>query len=186
MKFRKIPLFIFFATSACLFVLTPNFSTAQTFTISEIEIVGNQRIETETIESYISLSKGQSFEADEINSAYQRVLKSGLFESVTFDENGGILAVTVVEYPTINRIYFEGNVRIEDTVLEKVLKSREKYVLDAQTVEQDRKNIAETYAVMGRLAARINPKIIKKSENRVDLIFEIVEGPLSKIKFIFK
>ena len=184
MKFRKILFFIFFAASACLFVLTPNFLTAQTFTISEIEIVGNQRIETETIESYISLSKGQNFEADEINSAYQRVLKSGLFESVTFDENDGVLKVTVVEYPTINRIYFEGNVRIEDTVLEKVLKSKEKYVLDAQTVEQDRKDIAETYAVMGRLAARINPKVIKKSENRVDLIFEIFEGGVIEIQKI--
>ena len=184
MKFRKILFFIFFAASACLFVLTPNFLTAQTFTISEIEIDGNQRIETETIESYISLSKGQNFEADEINSAYQRVLKSGLFESVTFDENDGVLKVTVVEYPTINRIYFEGNVRIEDTVLEKVLKSKEKYVLDAQTVEQDRKNIAETYAVMGRLAARINPKVIKKSENRVDLIFEIFEGGVIEIQKI--
>ena len=184
MKFRKILFFIFFAVSACLFVLTPNFLTAQTFTISEIEIVGNQRIETETIESYISLSKGQNFEADEINSAYQRVLKSGLFDSVTFDENDGVLKVTVAEYPTINRIYFEGNVRIEDTVLEKVLKSKEKYVLDAQTVEQDRKNIAETYAVMGRLAARINPKVIKKSENRVDLIFEIFEGGVIEIQKI--
>ena len=184
MKFRKILCFIFFAASACLFVLTPNFLTAQTFTISEIQIVGNQRIETETIESYISLSKGENFEADEINSAYQRVLKSGLFESVTFDENDGVLKVTVVEYPTINRIYFEGNVRIEDTVLEKVLKSKEKYVLDAQTVEQDRKNIAETYAVMGRLAARINPKVIKKSENRVDLIFEIFEGGVIEIQKI--
>ena len=184
MKFRKILFFIFFAASACLFVLTPNFLTAQTFTISEIEIDGNKRIETETIESYISLSKGQNFEADEINSAYQRVIKSGLFESVTFDENDGVLKVTVVEYPTINRIYFEGNVRIEDTVLEKVLKSKEKYVLDAQTVEQDRKNIAETYAVMGRLAARINPKVIKKSENRVDLIFEIFEGGVIEIQKI--
>ena len=167
-----------------MFVLTPNFLIAQTFTISEIEIVGNQRIETETIESYISLSKGQNFEADEINSAYQRVLKSGLFERVTFDENDGVLKVTVVEYPTINRIYLEGNVRIEDTVLEKVLKSKEKYVLDAQTVEQDRKNIAEIYAVRGRLAARINPKVIKKSENRVDLVFEIFEGGVIEIQKI--
>ena len=184
MKLRKILFFIFFAASACLFLLTPNFLIAQTFTISEIEIVGNQRIETETIESYISLSKGQNFEADEINSAYQRVLKSGLFESVTFDENDGVLKVTVVEYPTINRIYLEGNVRIEDTVLEKVLKSKEKYVLDAQTVEQDRKNIAEIYAVRGRLAARINPKVIKKSENRVDLVFEIFEGGVIEIQKI--
>ena len=184
MKMRKILFFIFFTVPACLVLLLPNFLTAQTFAISEIEIVGNQRIETETIESYISLEKGKNFEADEINAAYQRVLKSGLFESVTFDEKNGILKVIVVEYPTINRIYFEGNVRIEDKVLEEVLKSKEKFVLDAQTVEQDRKNIAETYAVMGRLAARINPKVIKKSENRVDLIFEIFEGGVIEIQKI--
>ena len=87
-----------------------------------------------------------------------------MFESVEFDENDGLLRVIVVEYPTINRIYFEGNVRVEDAALEKVLKSKEKYVLDAQTVEQDRKNIAETYAVMGRLAARVNPKVIKSQK----------------------
>ena len=119
MKLTKILVFIFFAAQACLFVSLPNFLAAQTFTISEIEIVGNQRIEADTIETYISLSKGQNFEADEINAAYQRLLKSGLFESVKFDENDGILKVTVVEYPTINRIYFEGNVRIDDTALEK-------------------------------------------------------------------
>ena len=110
--------------------------------------------------------------------------KSGLFESVEFDENDGLLRVIVVEYPTINRIYFEGNVRVEDAALEKVLKSKEKYVLDAQTVEQDRKNIAETYAVMGRLAARVNPKVIRKPENRVDLIFEIFEGGVIEIEKI--
>ena len=86
MKMRKILFFIFFTVPACLVLLLPNFLTAQTFAISEIKIVGNQRIETETIESYISLEKGKNFEADEINAAYQRVLKSGLFESVTFDE----------------------------------------------------------------------------------------------------
>ena len=184
MKLKKILLFIFFVAQAFVFVSLPNFLTAQTFTISEIEIIGNQRIETDTIKSYISLSKGQNIEGDEINAAYQRVLKSGLFESVNFEEKDGILKVSVVEYPTINRIYFEGNRRVADTVLEKVLKSKEKYVLDSQTVEQDQKNIAETYAVMGRLAARINPKVIKKSENRVDLIFEIFEGGVIEIKKI--
>ena len=132
-----------------MFALIIHILLPQTFAISEIEIVGNQRIETDTIKSFISLPEGQNFEANEINAAYQRVLKSGLFESVEFDENDGLLRVIVVEYPTINRIYFEG-MYVEDAALEKVLKSKEKYVLDAQTVEQDRKNIVKTYAVMGR------------------------------------
>ena len=184
MKLREKLFYIIFALPACLFLSFPSILLAQTFAISEIEIVGNQRIETDTIKSFISLPEGQNFEANEINAAYQRVLKSGLFESVEFDENDGLLRVIVVEYPTINRIYFEGNVRVEDAALEKVLKSKEKYVLDAQTVEQDRKNIAETYAVMGRLAARVNPKVIRKPENRVDLIFEIFEGGVIEIEKI--
>ena len=155
MKLKEILFFAFLTAPVCLLSSFPNFLSAQTISISEIEIVGNQRIEADTIKSNISLSEGKVFEADEINAAYQRVLKSGLFESVEFEEIDGILRVSVVEYPTINRIYFEGNVRIEDAALEKALESREKYVLNAQIVEQDRKNIAETYALMGRLAARV-------------------------------
>jgi outer membrane protein insertion porin family len=184
MKLKEILFFAFLTAPVCLLSSFPNFLSAQTISISEIEIVGNQRIEANTIQSYISLSQGKVFEADEINAAYQRVLKSGLFESVEFEEIDGILRVRVVEYPTINRIYFEGNVRIEDAALEKALESREKYVLNAQIVEQDRKNIAETYALMGRLAARVTPKVIKKSDNRVDLIFEIFEGGVIEIEKI--
>jgi outer membrane protein insertion porin family len=184
MKLKEILFFAFLTAPVCLLSSFPNFLSAQTISISEIEIVGNQRIEANTIQSYISLSQGKVFEADAINAAYQRVLKSGLFESVEFEEIDGILRVRVVEYPTINRIYFEGNVRIEDAALEKALESREKYVLNAQIVEQDRKNIAETYALMGRLAARVTPKVIKKSDNRVDLIFEIFEGGVIEIEKI--
>jgi len=184
MKLKEILFFVFLTAPLCLFLSLPNFLNAQTISISEIEIVGNQRIEVDTIRSYISLSPGNVFEADEINAAYQRVLKSGLFESVDFKEIDGVLTINVVEYPTVNRIYFEGNVRIEDAALEKALESREKFVLNAQTVEQDRTNIAETYALMGRLAARVTPKVIKKSDNRVDLIFEIFEGGVIEIEKI--
>ena len=184
MKLKEILFFVFLTAPVCLFSSLPNFLSAQTISISEIEIVGNQRIEVDTIKSYISLSPGNVFEADEINAAYQRVLKSGLFESVEFKEINGVLTINVVEYPTVNRIYFEGNVRIEDAALEKALESREKFVLNSQTVEQDRKNIAETYALMGRLAARVTPKVIKKSDNRVDLIFEIFEGGVIEIEKI--
>ena len=184
MKLKEILFFVFLTAPLCLFLSLPNFLNAQTISISEIEIVGNQRIEVDTIRSYISLSPGNVFEADEVNAAYQRVLKSGLFESVDFKEIDGVLTINVVEYPTVNRIYFEGNVRIEDAALEKALESREKFVLNAQTVEQDRTNIAETYALMGRLAARVTPKVIKKSDNRVDLIFEIFEGGVIEIEKI--
>ena len=86
MKLKEILFFVFSTAPLCLFLSLPSFLSAQTISISEIEIVGNQRIEVDTIRSYISLSPGNVFEADEINAAYQRVLKSGLFESVDFKE----------------------------------------------------------------------------------------------------
>ena len=73
MKLREKLFYIIFALPACLFLSFPSILLAQTFVISEIDIVGNQRIETETIKSFISLPEGQNLEANEVNEAYQRV-----------------------------------------------------------------------------------------------------------------
>ena len=69
MKLREKLFYIIFALPSCLFLSFPSILLAQTFAISEIEIVGNQRIETDTIKSLISLPEGQNFEANEINAA---------------------------------------------------------------------------------------------------------------------
>ncbi|MEC7257669.1 MAG: outer membrane protein assembly factor BamA, partial [Pseudomonadota bacterium] len=82
---------------------------AQSYRFNRISVEGNQRIQTGTIANYAGLDNSRPVSAGELNDAYQRIVNSGLFESVELVPSGSTLVVRVVEYPTINRINFEGN-----------------------------------------------------------------------------
>jgi len=157
---------------------------AQQYRFSSIDVVGNLRIESSTIRSYAGISTAQSLSAADLNAAYQKIASSGLFEEVEIVPNGARLVIKVKEFPTINRVAFEGNSRIKDEVLAGLVKSQTRRVFNPTEVEQDRAVIAEAYANSGRLAAKVNPKFIRLSDNRVDLVFEIFEGGLVEIERI--
>ncbi len=157
---------------------------AQQYRFSSIDVVGNLRIESSTIRSYAGISTAQSLSASDLNAAYQSIASSGLFEEVEIVPNGARLVIKVKEFPTINRVAFEGNSRIKDEVLAGLVKSQTRRVFNPTEVEQDRAVIAEAYANSGRLAAKVNPKFIRLSDNRVDLVFEIFEGGLVEIERI--
>ena len=157
---------------------------AQQYRFSSIDVVGNLRIESSTIRSYAGISTSQSLSAADLNAAYQSIASSGLFEEVEIVPNGARLVIKVKEFPTINRVAFEGNSRIKDEVLAGLVKSQTRKVFNPTEVEQDRAAIAEAYANSGRLAAKVNPKFIRLSDNRVDLVFEIFEGGLVEIERI--
>ena len=157
---------------------------AQQYRFSSIDVVGNLRIESSTIRSYAGISTAQSLSAADLNAAYQSIASSGLFEEVEIVPNGARLVIKVKEFPTINRVAFEGNSRIKDEVLAGLVKSQTRRVFNPTEVEQDRAIIAEAYANSGRLAAKVNPKFIRLSDNRVDLVFEIFEGGLVEIERI--
>lgn len=149
---------------------------AQDYRFNAIEVEGNLRIETGTILTYVAIEPGDEVSPDRLNDAYQRVLASGLFESVSVEPAGSRLVIRVEEFPTINRVAFEGNSRIKDEALEQLARSKPRQVFNPGTAEADVALIAEAYEKNGRIAARVTPKIIRRSENRVDLIFEIFEG----------
>ncbi|MDP5336755.1 MAG: outer membrane protein assembly factor BamA, partial [Paracoccaceae bacterium] len=149
-----------------------------------LQIDGTQRIETATILNYAGIARGQTVSAAELNDAYQRILASGLFEEVMLEPRGNTLVISVTEFPTINQISFEGNRRLKTEVLETVVQSQSRRVFNPSTAERDAAAIADAYAQAGRLAASVNPRIIRRSDNRVDLVFEIFEGGLVEIERI--
>jgi outer membrane protein insertion porin family len=112
----------------------------------------------------------------QVNDALQNLQRSGLFETVELIPRGNTLVIRVVEFPTINRISIEGNRRIDDDDLLGILQSQSRRVYSPATAEQDAAAIAEAYRVSGRLTATVNPVIIRRDENRVDLVFEVTEG----------
>ena len=171
--------------SLCLFVTSGvQGAMAQDFSFSRIDVDGNKRIETSTIITYSGLATDQVFGADDLNRAYQNILASGLFESVEVVPNGNRLVIKVNEFPTVNKIAFEGNRRVNDNTLKSIVGLQPRRVFNPDKVDADRAAIAQVYADQGRLAARVSPKIIRRSDNRVDVIFEIFEGGLTEIERI--
>ena len=172
---------------AALAVFTLSLSeaaSAQSYRFSTVNIEGNQRVETGTILSYAGIDRGETISAAELNDAYQRILSSGLFESVSIEPRGNQLFIEVTEYPTINRIAFEGNRRIKDDELAEFVESQSRQVFSPTRAERDAAAISESYVQNGRVAARVTPKVIRRSDNRVDLVFEIFEGDNIEIQRI--
>ena len=165
-------------------MLPGTMAQAQSYSFNTVQIDGNQRIEAGTILSYAGIQRGQTVSAAQLNDAYQRILSSGLFEDVSLEPRGGTLVISVTEFPTINRINFEGNRRLKTEALEAVVQSQSRRVFNPATAERDAAAIADAYAQAGRLAATVNPRIIRRSDNRVDLVFEIFEGGLVEIERI--
>lgn len=159
-------------------------SAAAAYVFSDVRIEGAARIEPETILSYANIIRGQNVSAGDLNDAVQRLLNAGLFETVEVVPQGNVLTIKVVEYPTINQISFEGNRRVKDDQLSQVVRSQSRRVYEPSQAIADAAAIAQAYAAEGRLAARVDPRIIRRSDNRVDLVFEIREGDLTEIERI--
>lgn len=156
---------------------------AQT-TVQDVLVEGNERIEAETVRSYLSISVGDVFDAIEINDSLKSLFATGLFADVTIRREAGDLIVRVVENPIINRVAFEGNKRIDDDALESETQLRARVVYTRTRVQSDVQRLIEIYRRSGRFAAQIEPKVIQLAQNRVDLIFEIDEGPLTGVRRI--
>ncbi|MFD3189100.1 outer membrane protein assembly factor BamA [Sedimentitalea sp. HM32M-2] len=174
-------IFLVFATVS---VVMPRQAAAQSYTFNSVQVEGNKRIQTSTIVAYTGIERGKSVSAGELNAAYQRVLDSGVFETVELQPRGGTLLITVKERPTINIVSFEGNRRIKDENLEKLVQSKSRQVFNPATAEADAAVLAEAYSQQGRIAATVTPRIIRRSENRVDLVYEIAEGDTIEIERI--
>ena len=152
--------------------------------IEEIRIEGAQRVDATTVRSYMRVNPGEPFDPVKIDSSLKSLFATGLFADVTLRREGNALIVVVTENPIINQIGFEGNLRIDDEVLAAEVELRPRVVFTRTKVQSDLQRILELYRRQGRFAATVDAKVIQLEQNRVDLVFEINEGPTTKIKSI--
>jgi len=151
-------------------------SAQQADTIQQIVIDGNQRIEPETIRSYLTVTEGDGFDSVRIDKSLKALFATGLFADVAIHREGGNLLVHVVENPVINRVAFEGNKHLDTDKLQAEIQLRSRTVYNRPKVQSDVQRLLDLYRRNGRFAATVDPKIIKLDSNRVDLVFEINEG----------
>ena len=149
-----------------------------------IRVEGTQRVEAETVRAYMQLREGQIDEVTSVDQSVKSLFDSGLFSDVTIRREQLGLVVTVLENPIINRVTFEGNSAVNDDTLSSEGELRARQIYTRAKVQDDVERFIEVYRRSGRFAARIEPKVIQQPQNRIDLVFEIDEGPTTTIRSV--
>lgn len=167
-------------SALCLTLALP--APALAFAFSSITVQGNQNVDPQTIVKFAGIGRGQNLTDAQLNDAYQRIVNSGLFESVELVPSGGTLVIKVVENPTLNAVAFEGNRKLKDEKLATLVKSQPRRMYSAAQAEADAAIIAQAYSDAGRLSARVTPRVIKREGGRVDLVFEVAEGKVTEVE----
>ncbi len=164
------------------------FSNEPAPVIQNIVVTGNQRIEPETIGSYLPIQPGMRAEQEFLDLALKTLFNTGLFADISLEmTEADILRITVKENPIVNRVILEGNKRIKDDKLTEEIQLAPRAIYTRAKVQSDVQRMIELYRAKGRFAAIVTPKVTPLEQNRIDVIYEIDEGPrtgVAKVNFI--
>ncbi len=177
------------APSAAAPVLPPepvNSPVAPVKTVLSLTVEGAQRLEADTVLSYTKLRVGSTYTREALDEALKDLYASELFQKVEIRDpnNAGNLTIVVQENPVINRIVLEGNKRLKEDKIRPEIKMAPRQIYTRSKVRADVARIIELYRRQGRFAAVVDPKLVKLDQNRVDIVYEISEGPKSKVRQI--
>jgi outer membrane protein insertion porin family len=159
-------------------------ATTDQVRISGIKVTGNQRVAEGTVLSYLPVQIGDVVSQGGLNQSLEQLFATNLFKDIKLDLEGSVLTVTIVENPIINRVNIEGNDVIADDKLLEIIDVQSRRVYNRQVALDAAAKLLDIYRAGGRYAAVVEPKIIELDGNRVDLVFEVDEGPLIKIESI--
>ncbi len=180
--YAKLRVCAFTSTLLASTMLNP--ASALAAKVNQITIAGAERIEESTIASYMDLKVGDEVNAEATDRALKSLFSTGLFADVKVTNQNGTVRVDVIENPIINQIVFEGNDEISNEDLLAEVQMRPRQVFTRTKVQSDVNRLYQVYRRQGRFSAIIQPKIIKLDQNRVDLVFEVQEGDITKIESI--
>ena len=153
-------------------------------TIQTITVTGAQRLEPDTIRSYVALRVGQPYTQAAADQALKDLFATELFADAQIRNDGGNVVIEIKENPVINRIVLEGNKRIKEEKILPEIKLAPRQIFTRSKVRADVARIIELYKRQGRFAASVEPKMVMLDQNRVDIVFEVTEGPKSKVRQI--
>jgi outer membrane protein insertion porin family len=152
--------------------------------IRSIVIEGVQRLEADTVRSYITMRLGDAYSEVAADQALKDLFATELFADVQVRNDGGQVVITVKENPVINRIILEGNKHLKEEKINPEIKLAARQIFTRSKVRADVARIIELYKRQGRFGASVEPKMVQLDQNRVDIVFEINEGPKSKVRKI--
>ncbi|OYW47449.1 MAG: outer membrane protein assembly factor BamA [Novosphingobium sp. 12-63-9] len=152
--------------------------------VRSITVEGSQRLESDTILSYIRLRTGDRYSQAAADQVLKDLYATELFADVQVRNDAGAVTIQVKENPVVNRIILEGNKRLKEDKILPEIKLAARQIFTRSKVRADVARIIELYKRQGRFAASVEPKMVMLDQNRVDIVFEISEGPKSKVRQI--
>jgi outer membrane protein insertion porin family len=152
--------------------------------VRSLAVTGSQRLEPDTVRSYVALKPGQPYTREALDQALKDLYATELFQDVQIRDDNGALTIVVRENPVINRIVLEGNKRLKEDKIRPEIRLAPRQIFTRSKARADVARIIELYRRQGRFAATVEPKMVQLDQNRVDIVFEIHEGDKSKVRKI--
>lgn len=155
--------------------------------IKSITVHGNERVTKNAILSHFGVNVGSKYDSQNMDKGIKSLYATGLFKDVKFDLNNGNLVIKVEENPTVNLVAFEGNKKIKDTQLSKIVELKGRKIYSLNAVNRDVRVIIAAYNAVGYYAVHVEPKLIYLPDNRVNVVYQIKENRkalINKITFV--
>ena len=165
-------------------VVPPSGASAQQGTIRSISVVGNERLEPDTVRAYAGLRVGQAYSRATLDNALRALSQTELFSQFQITDNEGALIIQVAENPVVNRVILEGSKRLKNDKIEPELRLASRQIYTRSRVRADVSRILELYRRQGRYAATVEPQLVRLDQNRVDIVYQIHEGDRSRVRQI--
>lgn len=165
-------------------VVSTTASVANAAVVNRIEVVGNARMDADTVASYLTIKPGKSYNNGDVDDSVKQLFATGLFRDVSIFRRGSVLVVEVDENPTINEVFFKGNKRLKEPALRSAIQSSSRSIYSEEIIYSDVETISNSYSRVGREDASVTYEIIQLSNNRVNVVFVINEGDKTKISSI--
>ena len=183
---KNIIKILLFSLILFFLVLPNNYTNAQdkNTLINSITVKNNQRIDSETIISYLNIEKGDEVNYEILNKKLKQLYKLGLFEDIKFRVKKNNLIVIVKENPMVNNITISGNKRIKEEAIQAEISIKSRNVFKQEELNESLETIRELYKRSGYFSAKFKTEIYKLSQNRVDIDIQIIENIKTKIKGI--
>lgn len=157
------------------------------FTVKDIRVEGIQRTEAGTVFSYLPVKIGDTMGDEQAAAAIRALYATGFFKDVRLEVEQGVLIVLVRERPSIASIQLNG---IKDFPAQQ-LKDNMKYaglaearIFDKGALDKATQELKRQYVARGKYAVSVNTTVTELERNRVAIVFNVVEGEVSKIKQI--
>jgi outer membrane protein insertion porin family len=152
--------------------------------IKKVNIVGNARVSSATIESLVD-KKISNIDSIYINNLTKKIYDTDFFADVKISFNQDALTINVIENPIVNFFYING---VKDSDLDqvnKIITLKENSIFSSSKLKKDIEATREFLNASGYYQALITPEVIKIDNNQINLIINIDKKEISKIKNIY-